>query len=269
MNEMLLPERRLLGAQAWRVTFNGERRGARDAIAGSTEAIEVDAALVGSPVAADGALIVIWLPTGGAVQADVEKTADRWIGQGAGDRPAVRANVRTSTVVWTPARAVVHAHPDQWEDARDAVMRFTLMARATGALEQEMQAVWPALDRHAGLSHAVKLRHQVRQGAINRMTETVTRMRMSLLQVTAALEQVDPNLSAASKRLCAELILQAGLYDRLEVLEEPIQFALDHYELANSRLIDHRTASVEIILTLLITVALLIQTIMIFQDLPK
>lgn len=296
MNEMLLPERRLLSAQAVRVTFRDvqpdrpkRNRPKRDPTkqdqAASmmvrqprhttvmTEAVEADALLI-SPVASlpaadDGALTVVWLPTGGTAQGDLEKTAERWIGQATHGTAPIRASIRTNAIVWAPSRAVVHAHPDQWQDALDAVIRFTLIARHTTTLEKEMQAVWPELDRHAGLSHAVKLRHQWRQPAINRITATVTRMRLSLLHIQTALEQLDPNLSAGSKRLCAELILQAGIYDRLEVLEEPIQFALDHCELANTRLIDHKTASIEIILTALITIALLIQTFIIFQDLPK
>ncbi len=54
---------------------------------------------------------------------------------------------------------------------------------------------------------------------------------------------MDPSLQADSKRLFGELALQAQLYDRLEVLGEPIDFALEHYELINSRLLEAQQAN--------------------------
>ena len=64
----------------------------------------------------------------------------------------------------------------------------------------------------------------------------------------------------AARHLCDELLLGA----------DPIEFAVDHYELANTRLIDHKHASVELFLTGLIVVALVVQTaIILVQELLK
>ena len=70
------------------------------------------------------------------------------------------------------------------------------------------------------------------------MTEIATRMRVTWLRVSRSLEQLDPALAAPSKRLFAELVSAASLYDRVEMLEDPVQFALDHYETSNTRLIE-------------------------------
>ena len=75
------------------------------------------------------------------------------------------------------------------------------------------------------------------------MTLSATRMKAQYLRLTQALEQLDPRLDETSKRIFAELILAASLYDRLELLEAPIQFALDQYEIANSRLIEEKNAT--------------------------
>ena len=67
-------------------------------------------------------------------------------------------------------------------------------------------------------------------------------MKVDWLRITNSLEQLDPTLAEASKRLFAELVSGAALYDRMEMLEDPIQFAMDQYELANTRLIEANLA---------------------------
>ena len=70
------------------------------------------------------------------------------------------------------------------------------------------------------------------------MTEIVTRMKADWLRIANSLEQLDPTLAEASKRVFAELVNGAALYDRMEMLEAPIEFAMNQYELANTRLIE-------------------------------
>jgi hypothetical protein len=307
MNELALAVTPALGAQAWRFTFAPAAAGEASQMvirephhaAVTAHALALDAMLAttlddatddevkalvpgdlapgdttpeslahGNLAPDDDALYVVWLPTGNAVPSDQEKRLTQWVERG-GDH-AVRATIRTTRVMWTSQRALVYASPDQWPDTLDAVVRFTLLARATLALERQMTSLWPAIENHAALTHAVSFREGRLQPRINQMTETATRMRISYLQVESALEQTDPGLSSASKRLCAELVLHAGIYDRLEVMSDPIQFALDHYELANTRLIEHKHASIEFFLTGLIVVALFVQTaVILVQELLK
>jgi hypothetical protein len=307
MNETALAVTPALGAQAWRFTFAPAEtdetsqmvvREPRHA-AVTAQALGLDAMLAAAlgDAADDGttalvpsdptpgdttsakvlrddlsaddyALFVVWLPTGNAVTTTQEKRLTRWVEQGSAH--TVRATIRTSRAVWTGERALVYASPEEWPDTLDAVVRFTLLARDTIALEREMKSLWPALEKHAALTHAVNFRDGSLQPRINHMTEAVTRMRISYLQIESALEQTDPGLSSASKRLCGELVLQAGIYDRLEVMCDPIEFAVDHYELANTRLIDHKHASVEFFLTGLIVVALVVQTaVILVQELLR
>jgi len=278
MNDMSLAERRVIGAQAWRVTF-GDAETAKPAVkvvaepqrpGVTTRAIDVDAALAGPDEAEGTSLVIIWLPTGEDVPAGMEKQLKQWIDAGSSDDPPVRANIRTNRVVWTDRRATIFTTPDQWPDTLDAVIRFTMMARETAALERDMKGLWPAVRKDTPLSHAVSYRQERRQGHVNKMTEMVTRMRISYLRLVAEIEQTDQSLTSATKRLYAELVLQGTIYDRLDVMEEPIQFAMDHYELSNTRLIEHKTARIEIVLTALITIALLLQTaFIVLQELPK
>ncbi len=77
------------------------------------------------------------------------------------------------------------------------------------------------------------------------MTELVVQMKSAQMRVATALEQLDPTLAEPSKRLYGELAMAAGLYDRAPRLSEPVQFASDHYELANTRLIEGKNAAAE------------------------
>jgi hypothetical protein len=269
MNELVLPEQPLAGARAWRVAFDAADSGPdaailirepHDAVV-FTHPVEIDAALADSTDADDTSMLVIWLPTGDGVAADLERNLEAGLRGPAHDRPVLRASIRVIRVVWTDRRVVVYAPSPQWPDALDAVLRFTLMARETSTLEVQMKAVWTALDKHVPLSRALSIREGRLQSRVNEMTEMVTRMRNSYLRMQSAVVQTDLRLTSTSKRLCAELMLQAAIHDRLDVLDEPIEFAMNHYEIANTRLIEHRNASIEFVLMGLIIIGLFVQTI--------
>jgi len=203
-------------------------------------------------------LLLLCMPPAARVGPEVETQVEAWLQATNQEQvPFVRAGLRTSRVVWTHRRAVIYAAREQLHDAIDAVLRFTIMARRTSELESDMAAAWPALDAHASLTHSLSFRQRKLQPEVNARTVSTARMKATLLRVQTALEQLDPTLSAASKRLCAELILQGGLYDRLEMLEDPIDFSLTQYELANTRLIDSKNATATIVLESLIVILLL------------
>ena len=122
-------------------------------------------------------------------------------------------------------------------------LRQAILSRSdTTALEAQMRSVWPSIRKHIGLTHAVTSRQHRVQAEVNKMTEIATAMKSSYLLIQSAIQQNDASVSSASKRLAAELILQAGIFDRLDVIDEPIQFAMDHYELANTRITEHRAS---------------------------
>ena len=282
MTETVLRERTvtavtpIIEAKAWRISFEDVGKDPPSGaviseprhVAATAQPIPVEAALA-DPGTDDGSLLVIWLPTGQAAPAALERDAELWISQCSYYRPAVRANIRTNRVVWANTRALIYAAPDGFQDTLDAVRRFTLIARETSALEKQMKATWPMVGKHIGLTHAVRSRQQRRQAEVNRMTEMATAMKMSYLRIQAAIEQHDPGISTASKRLAAELVLQAGIHDRLDILDEPIQFALDHYELANTRLTEHKGYAREMVLMGVIVFLLLVQTaVILFPALP-
>lgn len=194
-----------------------------------------------------GALTVIWMPPGANMPATIERDVDAWM-RGAGmvrKEANVRAEVRTVRVVWSETRAVVYANEGDLAFALDAVLRFSVAQREAFALEASMASTWATIEADAALTHALTMRDLKVQQHVNRMTEVTTRMKMAWLRIFRSLEQLHPPLSDPSKRIFAELASAASLYDRMETLDGTIQFALDHYEISNTRLIDMYLARID------------------------
>lgn len=194
-----------------------------------------------------GALTVIWMPPGANAPATIERDVDEWVrGAGAETKEAnARAEVRTLRVAWGESRAVIYSNEGDLRFALDAILRFSVVQREALALEATMKSTWALMEPDAALTHALTPRDQKRQTHVNEMTEVVARMKMAWLRISRSLEQLNPALADPSKRLFAELGSAASLYDRVETLEAPVQFALDHYEICNTRLIDMNIARLE------------------------
>ena len=111
-------------------------------------------------------------------------------------------------------RALIYASPGDIHFALDATCRFSLVQREALALEARMKSAWASIEADLVLTHSVTRRQQRRQRHVNELTETVTRMKVDWLRITNCLEQLDPKLPEASKRLFAELVSGAALYDR-------------------------------------------------------
>ena len=197
------------------------------------------------PQTAD-ALTLIWMPPGANMPATIERDVDEWVGDaGVRKEVNVRAEVRTLRVVWSESRAVIYGNEGDLPFALDAILRFSVTQREALALEATMRSTWATIDADAALTHALTMRDLKMQQHVNRMTEVTTRMKMAWLRIFRSLEQLNPTLPDPSKRIFAELASAASLYDRMETLEGTMQFALDHYEISNTRLIDMYLARID------------------------
>jgi hypothetical protein len=257
---MVLELETVIAPRAWRVEFAESSEALPDGV----ETIEIaeprnvtallaplapsDALAEGGPQTA-GALVVVWMPPGANTLATIERDVDEWVrGAGVEGRAKevnVRADVRTVRAVWGEHRAVIYANHTDVHFALDAILRFSVALKEAYALEATMKSMWASIEADAYLTHAVTMRDQKMQRHVNEMTEVATRMKMAWLRVSRSIEQLDPALADPSKRLFAELVSAVSLYDRVEMLEDPVQFALDHYEVSNTRLIDMTLARVD------------------------
>jgi hypothetical protein len=195
----------------------------------------------------DGAVTVVWMPPSVDRTSTVEREADEWM-RGAGEKrkeAIVRADVRTMRVVWEGSRVLIYASQRDIRFALEAIVRFTVAQTEAFALEAAVKSEWASIEANVDLTHAVTWRDQRRQRHINEITESAARRKIAWLRVSRSIEQLDPTLAEPSKRLFAELVSAVSLYDRMEMLEDPIEFAADQYELANTRLIEANLAHKE------------------------
>jgi hypothetical protein len=253
---LLVRDQTILDMQAWRGVFQ-ER-----ADAGDGEAIVIkeprDVTAVLTPVDAKelvgstnrlgpDAFEIVWMPSPAGDLPNAEYEAEAWFNRATTPRrrSIVRAGTRTARVFWCEGRGLIYCKAAQLRDTLDGVVRFALTERETVALERGMKSAWAAIEEDKSLTHAVTAGQQKRQKHVNTMTELVVQMKCAQMRVETALEQLDPTLAEPSKRLYGELAMAAGLYDRAPRLSEPVQFASDHYELANTRLIEGKNSATE------------------------
>ena len=272
-NTLLEREQSILDTQAWRGVFQEK------ADAGDSETIVIreprDVTAVLTPIDAKqlvgstsrlgpDALEIVWLPSPAGDLPNAEYEAESWFNRAATprQRSIVRAGTRTVRVFWCEGRALIYCKAAQLRDALDGVVRFALTERETVTLERGMKMVWAAIDEDKSLTHAVTPGQQKRQKHVNKMTELVVQMKSAQMRIETALEQLDPTLAEPSKRLYSELAMAAGLYNRAPQLCDPVQFASDHYELANTRLIEAKGHMLEITIILLLVGELIV---MIYQ----
>jgi hypothetical protein len=189
-------------------------------------------------------LILVWAPPGVNRSFGVERELDAWM-RGRAERyqrTLVQAGIRAVRVAWDGARAVICCAEDHLQDAIDAVLRFSVVEWEASNVERILASTWPIVEEDAPLAHSISRRQFRRQKGLDALTEWSVHLKTRYLRVSQSLEQLDPTLPEPSQRLYSELVLAARLYDRLELLEEPIQFMLDHCEIANTRLMDAKHA---------------------------
>jgi len=253
-------EKATVRAKAWVVSFQEAPRASHpgpDSVDSSSIVINESRSLIASLTETDAeqllsassagkpeSLTIVWMPPGVNTPSSIEQDADAWMrGPASATKSApIRAGIRTVRVIWNRDRALIYTGPEQLQSAINAVVRFSVVQNDALKLEREMDSTWAAIDADAALTHSVTSKDQRHQAHVFEMSELVTRMRVSYLRITKALEQLNPALDQLSKRIYAELILAANLHDRMEVLEDPTQFAWDHYELAGSRSIEVKNA---------------------------
>ena len=247
------PEQFFSKARSWLVSFEETSQGAGGdsivvkeprGVTAVLKRVEAAQALAPGAKTSPGSLSIVCAPPSAQDAPSDEADLEAWVRGGADAARAapIRASVRTARTIWLQSRAVAYSSDELAQDALDALVRFTVLEREMTRVEQAMRALWPSISADAELTHAVRRPDLKRQPHIDQMTEQAAGMKASILRIRMALEQLDPAVTDPSKRLFAELALAAGMHDRLECLIEPVQFAVDHYELANTRLIDFRSS---------------------------
>jgi hypothetical protein len=227
----------------------------------------------GRPVPVDEALahagpdiVLITVASGQAASYELQARIERWAQAGGTESwPCVDLALR-SRVIWSPTRAAVIGPSEAMGDAVPAVLLQSWLAAETSGLEQEVDEIWPALDADSRLTHAVSRRDLREQKRVNVLTRQVTGLRGRRIWAERMVDRPDAGLTPPSRRLFLELARQSEIADRLEGLEDPIEFAQDLYESANDRLTEFRYFSTELRVEWLILAVLALELAAIVVD---
>lgn len=190
-----------------------------------------------------GDLTIVGLPLGANNPQNIERDAESWMRDAGGQ--TVRAGVRTVRVFCAQDRALIYAASDHIHSVIDAVVRFAVAQRETLELEKAMNDAWSSIDADVPLTRSATRHRQAYQMHLDEMNERAARMRAKHLRICRALEQLDTDSDELSRRVFSELVLAGALYERVEELEDPIEFALEQYEIANSKLFEEKNAAKE------------------------
>jgi predicted nuclease with TOPRIM domain len=254
---------------AWRVKFANEAQHGnvkRSSGRGATKLLveqsimEVEDILVQDAGGQGDTLDMIWVEQGRDSIWDPEGRLESWLAEANQSRQSIlRAGLRTIQVIWARNRVVLFASGEHLEDAQDAVFRFTSLAWKLEGLEKDMDEVWPILESHIPLLHSVKRRQHKLQNSIDAMTDRTNRMSVKLIKLYEEFDQLDAKITPTSKRLFSELCDQAAIEDRMEAIEDPVQNAVEHYEMVNDRMIESKNAYSSKVLETLIVIVLLLE----------
>ena len=195
---------------------------------------------------ADDTLTVVGLPLSAEQSLAGEQELLSWIGEtDKRGRPPMRASARTARAVVCDNRALIYARDEHIGDALDGLLRFVVLERQVRFQEEALRRLWPAMDADFELTHALAPGYNQRQAAVNEMTELAGRAKASNLRTGIALAQMNPALTDPSKRFFGEFAVVSGMHERYDSMIDPLTYAVETYERANTRMIETRNAAKE------------------------
>jgi hypothetical protein len=197
---------------------------------------------------------------------DIQKEFEAWVLQGDTTAPYLDVTGRNVRLLWRGRRGLAFAPRQEAEDCLAAAAVFSHVHGTLLAEESRLEKTWQSMTDDAALTHdihRVALREQRR---VNQMTRQFQTARIFVARMDIALQRPEPTLSAPTKRLLNELVLQADLISRVRLLDDAIEVGEDLYELANDRMIEHRNYLVEIWIETAILLAILAELVVLLVD---
>lgn len=191
-------------------------------------------------------LIVVGLPLSAEQTLAGEQELLAWIGEtDKNGKPPMRASARTARAVVCDNRALIYARDEHIRDALDGLVRFVVLQREVVFQETAIRRLWAAMEKDFELTHALAPGYNKRQASVNEMTELAGRAKASNLRTGIALAQSNPALTDPSKRFFGEFAVVAAMNERYDQMIDPLTYAVETYERANTRMIETRNAAKE------------------------
>ncbi|MHB2169578.1 hypothetical protein [Alsobacter sp. R-9] len=206
-----------------------------------------------------GTIDVAVVAAGASAPIEVRRDVEAWAGDTRDPSWPVLDFAGRARVIWTPTRVAVLGTAEQASDAVPAAVALAWLAQAVTRMEDEARAIWSRLEGDVPLTHAVGVADLGQQPHVDDMTRRGWRLRTAHVTLTRLGERPG-DLPPASLRLYRELMLQAGLSDRLASMEDTIECIQDLYESATDRLTEfsyfRREYRIEVLILLVLVTEL-------------
>lgn len=170
---------------------------------------------------------------------DLRKEAEEHLNElrDASGEPAIELFARPYRIVWLPSRAVVLGGDRLTEEMFSALVEFASLENRLRKLEAKITDCLEVCQNDISLMHAVGPQDLLRQTHVNKMTEQITSSRMEFIRLTPCFNNLYGGLTPQTKHVIKELTEKTRVRDdRIEALEDQLEFLWDLYELANDRL---------------------------------
>jgi hypothetical protein len=258
-------------ARAWRIVYASQAvagkkpltviRSPRAALA-YAEPIDPTAGLGNRvrPGAGGDDFTFVFVPAGQATPYEVQKEVEGWMSNRPGEAGgALEIQFRSERLIWRRHRAVCFGVPQALDEVFAAVGHFTFCERELSRLEQKVEETWPMVEDDSYLADDISAREVKSRTHVGTMMRTVTAMRIDYVRIQTVLESPAAELTGLSRRLFAELAVQANVVDRLRLLDDSVEVIQDFYRLAHERLLELRSYFSEVRGNTLIVIVLLVE----------
>jgi hypothetical protein len=267
----LVEEQRSLQAQAWRIAFADKALADKTPLAvirrpraAWAYAQPVDPATVLATVDAPAASVddftFVFVPAGEVTPYETQKQVESWIASRPGESGSpIEIQFRSERLIWRRRRAACFGAPQALDGVLAGVSHFAFCERELGRIEEKIEESWPALQNDAHLAGSLSGRDLKNRPHVGTMSRTAVAMLIDYARIESALEAPAAELTGLSRRLFAELAVQANVVDRLRLLDDSVKVIDDFYRLAHERLFDLRSYFSEVRGNTLILLVLIVE----------
>jgi len=213
-----------------------------------------------TPSASADDVTFVFLPAGAVTPYEVQKQVESWMASRPGEYGgAIEIQFRSERLIWRRRRAVCFGAPQSVDEVLATVSHFSFCERELSRIEEKVEATWATLQNDTHLTDTLRARDLKFRAHVDAMMRTVTAMRTGYVRIQTALESPAIELSGLSRRLFAELAVQANVVDRLRLLDDSVEVIQDFYRLVHERLSEFRYYFGEIRSSILIIFVLVLE----------
>ncbi len=174
---------------------------------------------------------------------DLRKETDTWLDNihCVSEGPPIEVVAKPNTIIWHPHHVVVLGEKNISEEMFMALVEFAFFERELRTLELQLKDYFAICPQDIPLTHGVGVPELRCQTHVNHMTQQITSSRMEFVRLIPCFDNLYGGLTPHVKHLIGELTKKSRVWnDRIDAVDDKLEFLEDLYELANDRLTEFR-----------------------------